>query len=100
MSFVTPEAMDKDLKGATRRGRRNPLYDKVVEKVLRIDSKPLAIEVTPKQRTGILGKLKKMELLATRKDPDREFSAKYKILERDESSKPSLIRMYIYRNTD
>ena len=99
MNFVTREAMQKDLQGSSRRGRNNPLYDKVIEKVQKIDKKPLALEVTPKQRTGILGKLKKMGLLATRKDPDRQFTAKFKILERDDASKASLIRMYIYKNS-
>ena len=100
MSFVSVDTMEKDLKGSSRRGRNNPLYDKVVEKVLKIDKKPLALEVTPQQRTGILGKLKKMGLLSTRKDPDRDYIAKFKILERDESAKASLIRMYIFRNTN
>lgn len=98
MSFVSVDTMEKDLRGSSRRGRNNPLYDKVIEKVLKIDKKPLAIEVTPKQRTGIMGKMKKMGLLATRKDPDRDYSVKFKILERDASSKASLIRMYIYKN--
>ena len=98
MGFVSVDAMEKDLRGSSRRGRNNPLYDKVIEKVLKIDQKPLAIEVTPKQRTGIMGKMKKMGLLATRKDPDRAYSAKFKILERDSSSKATLIRMYILKN--
>lgn len=98
MGFVTVESMEKDLKGSSRRGRSNPLYDKVIEKVLKIDKKPLAVEVTPKQRTGLMGKLKKMELLATRKEPNRPYTAQFKILERDASSKASLIRMYIFKN--
>ena len=98
MNFVSVDAMEKDLQGSSRRGRNNPLYDKVIEKVLKIDRKPLALEVTPKQRTGILGKLKKMGLLATRKEPNRAYTAKYKILERDGNSKASLIRMYIYKS--
>lgn len=98
MGFVSVDSMEKDLRGSSRRGRNNPLYDKVIEKVLKIDQKPLAIEVTPKQRTGIMGKMKKMGLLATRKEPNRPYSAKFKILSRDESSKASLIRMYIFKN--
>lgn len=98
MSFVTKDAMEKDLKGGGRRGRVNPLLDKVVAKVQKINGKPLQLEVTPKQRTGILGKLKKMELLATRKEPNRKYAAKYKIIERDEQNKPKKIRMYIFEN--
>lgn len=98
MSFVSKETMEKDLTGGGRRGRVNPMLDKVVEKVQKINGKPLQLEVTPKQRTGILGKLKKMELLATRKDPNRKYAAKYKIVDRDEKNKPKLIRMYIFEN--
>ena len=98
MSFVSKEAMDKDLKGGGRRGRVNPMLDKVVAKVQKINGKPLQLEVTPQQRTGILGKLKKMGLLATRKDPGRKYAAKYKIVERDKNNKPSKIRMYIFEN--
>ena len=99
MSFVSHEAMDKDLSGgAARRGRVNPLLDKVVAKVMKINGKPLQLEVTPQQRTGILGKLKKMGLLATRKEPDRKYAAKFKIVGRDEKNKPAKIRMYIYEN--
>ena len=98
MNFVSKDIMEKDLKGSSRRGRHNPLYDKVIDKVMKIDKKPLAIEVTPKQRTGIMGKMKKMGLLATRKDPGRPYSVKFKILERDNSSKASLIRMYVVKN--
>ncbi len=99
MSFVSTEAMDKDLSGGgARRGRVNPALDKVIAKVMRINGKPLQLEVTPQQRTGILGKLKKMGLLATRKDPDRKYAAKFKILNRDEKNKPSIIRMYIFEN--
>lgn len=97
MNFVSVESMEKDLMGSSRRGRNNPLYDKVIDKVLKIDKKPLSIEVTPKQRTGIMGKMKKMGLLATRKEPTRPYTAKFKILERDSSSKASLIRMYIMK---
>ena len=100
MNFVSVDSMEKDLQGSSRRGRNNPLYDKVIEKILKIDKKPLAIEVTPKQRTGIMGKLKKMGLLATRKEPHRAYSAKFKILERDSSSKATLIRMYIIKNEE
>lgn len=98
MSFVSPEAMDKDLKGGGRRGRVNPMLDKVIDKVQKINGKPLQLEVTPQQRTGILGKLKKMGLLATRKDPDRKYAAKFKIVDRDEQNKPAKIRMYIFEN--
>ena len=100
MSFVSVDSMEKDLRGSSRRGRNNPLYDKVIEKVLKIDKKPLAIEVTPKQRTGIMGKMKKMGLLATRKDPDRSYSVKFKILERNDAGKAALIRMYIIKNAE
>ena len=98
MSFVSIDSMEKDLRGSSRRGRNNPLYDRVIDKVLKIDQKPLAIEVTPKQRTGIMGKMKKMGLLATRKEPNRPYSVKFKILTRDESAKATLIRMYILKN--
>lgn len=100
MSFVAPEVMQKDLSGGARRGRVNPLLDKVVAKVQKINGKPLQLEVTPQQRTGILGKLKKMGLLATRKEPNRAYAAKYKILERDGNNKPKKIRMYIFKNED
>lgn len=98
MSFVSNEAMHKDLAGGARRGRVNPLLDKVVAKVQKINGKPLQLEVTPQQRTGILGKLKKMGLLATRKEPNRKYAAKHKILERDANNKPKKIRMYIFKN--
>ena len=98
MSFVSKEAMDKDLKGGGRRGRVNPMLDKVIDKVQKINGKPLQLEVTPQQRTGILGKLKKMGLLATRKDPDRKYAAKFKIVDRDAQNKPAKIRMYIFEN--
>ena len=99
MGFVTEETMLKDLnKAKGRRGRVNPLLDEVEARVLRIKDKPLSLEVTPAQRTGILNRLKKEGLLATRKDPNRKYSAKYKILERNGSNKPSKIRMYIMLN--
>ena len=98
MSFVSKDAMDKDLKGGGRRGRVNPALDKVVAKVQKINGKPLQLEVTPQQRTGILGKLKKMGLLATRKEPNRKYAAKFKIVDRDKDNKPSKIRMYIFEN--
>ena len=98
MSFVTPETMEKDLSGGGRRGRVNPMLDKVVAKVQKINGKPLQLEVTPQQRTGILGKLKKMGLLATRKDPNRKYAAKFKIIDRDKNNKPAMIRMYIFKN--
>ena len=42
MSFVSKETMDKDLtKGGARRGRVNPALDKVVDKVMKINGKPL-----------------------------------------------------------
>lgn len=98
MSFVSEETMTKDLSGGGRRGRVNPLLDKVIAKVQKINGKPLQLEVTPQQRTGILGKLKKMGLLATRKEPNRKYAAKFKILERDTDNKPKKIRMYIFKN--
>ncbi|MFK7849082.1 MAG: hypothetical protein AB8G77_27595 [Rhodothermales bacterium] len=98
MSFVSTETMDKDLQGGGRRGRVNPMLDKVIEKVQKINGKPLQLEVTPQQRTGILGKLKKMGLLSTRKDPDRKYTAKFKIVSRDDKNKPEKIRMYIFEN--
>ena len=98
MSFVSKDVMDKDLKGGGRRGRVNPALDKVVAKVQKINGKPLQLEVTPKQRTGILGKLKKMGLLATRKEPNRKYAAKFKIIDRDANNKPAKIRMYIFEN--
>lgn len=99
MGFVAEETMLKDLNGSKgRRGRVNPLYDSVVAKVEKIKDRPLSLEVTPSQRTGILNKLKKMGLLATRKDPDRKYVAKYKIIERNGSNKPSKIRMYVMKN--
>ncbi len=98
MSFVSQEAMDKDLSGSGRRGRVNPMLDKVIAKVEKINGKPLQLEVTPQQRTGILGKLKKMGLLATRKEPNRKYAAKFKIVDRDANNKPSKIRMYIFKN--
>ena len=78
--------------------RVNPLYDEIVAKVLKIKTRPLSLEVTPGQRTGIMGKLKKMGLLATRKEPNRKYVAKFKILERNGSNKPSKIRMYVMVN--
>lgn len=99
MSFVSPDAMLKDLNGSKgRRGRVNPLYDEVVAKVQKIKTRPLALELTPAQRTGIMGKLKKMGLLATRKEPNRKYVAKFKILERNGSKKPTKIRMYVMQN--
>ena len=98
MSFVSADTIKKDLNGGGRRGRVNPMLDKVVAKVQKINGKPLQLEVTPQQRTGILGKLKKMGLLATRKDPDRKYAAKFKIIDRDEKNKPAKIRMYIFEN--
>jgi hypothetical protein len=100
MGFVSREKMKQDLNGASRsrRGRSNPLYDKIFAKILKIQDKPLLLEVTPNQRTGILGKLKKEGLITTRKDPKRPYTAKHKIIDRDASNKPSMIRMYIYKN--
>lgn len=100
MGFVSPEKMKKDLNGASRgrRGRVNPLHDKVIAKVSKIKEKPLLLELTPKMRTSIVGKLKKEGLLATRKDPNRPYAAKFKIAERDASNKATMIRMYIYKN--
>ena len=99
MAFVSKEAMEKDLNGHTgRRGRTNPVYEEVLDKVMKIKKRPLSFEVTPAQRTGILNKLKKEELLATRKAPHRKYVAKYKILERDKSNKPRKIRMYVLIN--
>lgn len=100
MGYVSPEKMKKDLNGASsgRRGRVNPLHDKVIAKVSKIREKPLMLELTPKLRTSIVGKLKKEGLLATRKEPNRPYAAKFKIAERDASNKASKIRMYIYKN--
>ena len=101
MGFVSKEAMLKDLTGGKRRrGRVNPLYDSVAAKVQKIKERPLSIEVTPAQRTGIMNKLKKMGLLATRKEPNRQYVAKFKILERNGSNKPSKIRMYVMKNEE
>lgn len=100
MGFVSPDKMKKDLNGASRgrRGRVNPLHDKVLAKVAKIDDRPLLLELSPKMRTSIVGKLKKEGLLATRKDPNRPYAAKFKIAQRDEANKATMIRMYIYKN--
>ena len=99
MNFVSEESMHKDLNGSVgRRGRINPLYEEVVAKVKKIKNRPLSIELTPAQRIGVLGKLKKMGLLATRKEPNRQYVAKHKILERNGSNKPSKVRMYVMKN--
>ena len=100
MSFVSPEAMERDLKGSNGKapGRKNPLYDQIIEKVQQITDKPLAVELTPSQRTGLLNKLKKMELLVTRSDPKRPYQAKHKILERDAKGKPKSVRIYFFKN--
>ena len=66
--YVPVEQMESDLyqRSSTR---RQSIYGPVVEKVLKITKKPLQLDVTPKQRTAILGTLKKLGLLATRKEP-------------------------------
>ena len=97
MSFVSSETMSRDLEKKKRPRKGSELYDAVIKKVEKIKDRPLQLELTAKQRTGLTGKLKKLGLLATRKDPARPYQAKFKILERDQNAKPSKIRMYIYR---
>lgn len=99
ISIVPVEQMEKDLSGGKKSGRHNPLYDQIIESLDKVkDQQTLSVDLSVKERTGLVNKMKKMELLATRKDPSRPFSAKFKILDRDAKSKPSRVRVYILRN--
>lgn len=91
--------MDRDLKGSNGKkpGRKNPLYDEIIEKAMALTDKPMAVEITIPQRTGLLGKLKKMELLVSRKAPNRPLQAKHKIIDRDANGKPKMVRVYLYK---
>jgi hypothetical protein len=100
VKYSSMEAMEKDLKGnvGKKPGRKNPLYDEIIEKALKLSDKPLFVDITIAQRTGLLGKLKKMDLLVTRKAPQRPLQAKFKIIDRDPKGKPQTVRVYLYKN--
>lgn len=100
MGFTTIEAMEKDLKGTNGKkpGRKNPLYDEIIEKAMKLGDKPLFVELSIPQRTGLLGKLKKMDLLVSRKAPNRPLQAKFKIVDRDANGKPKTVRIYLIKN--
>ncbi|MEZ4703477.1 MAG: hypothetical protein R2834_24315 [Rhodothermales bacterium] len=100
ISYVTLEAMERDLKGTTGKkpGRKNPLYDEIIEKASKLGDKPMVVELTTSQRTGLLGKMKKMDLLVSRKEPNRPLQAKFKIVDRDAAGKPKTVRVYLFKN--
>ncbi|MDZ4700262.1 MAG: hypothetical protein SH809_11195 [Rhodothermales bacterium] len=100
ISTTTIEAMEKDLKGSNGKkpGRKNPLYDEIIEKAMKLDDKTIFVELSIPQRTGLLGKLKKMDLLVSRKAPNRPLQAKFKIVDRDANGKPKTVRIYLLKN--